>query len=161
MSKVFTVPGEQLNRAAAGDLSTSMSDTSAVLRDPGNPANRSGFIDDQGGSTSHASALRDPENPANRSGFIGDQEGSTSHASILRDPENPASRSGFVGDQSPSSAGTDDAFLSQGEASGYATNPNRISDPVEDTSHAHALNPDATPDVEPQTPAHHDGDITI
>jgi hypothetical protein len=104
MSKVFTVPGEQLNRAAAGDLSTgsssALSDTSAVLRDPDNPANAAGYVGDPGGSTSHASILRDPENPANARGYIGgqasssdaivDQGGSTSHVSVLGDPENPA-----------------------------------------------------------------------
>jgi hypothetical protein len=157
-----------------------------VVGDPDNPANARGYIGDQSSGSfaaaplegtpeqtavdmrdqtsgsSHASVLRDPDNPANARGYIGGEGGSTSQASAFGDPENLANRSGFVSDQSPNSAATNDAFLSQGEAGQYSTDPNASSDMAEDTSHA--FNPAesaATPEVDPSASTHHDGDIPI
>jgi hypothetical protein len=171
--------------AASRDQGASTSHAS-ILGDPDNPANARGYIGDQSSGSfaaaplegtpeqtavdmrdqtsgsSHASVLRDPDNPANARGYIGGEGGSTSQASAFGDPENLANRSGFVSDQSPNSAATNDAFLSQGEAGQYSTDPNASSDMAEDTSHA--FNPAesaATPEVDPSASTHHDGDIPI
>jgi hypothetical protein len=140
MSKVFTVPGEGLNRASIGDLTegaySPASGPAPVLRDPDNPANARGYIGDQaaptsdaiedqshafaasrdqGGSTSNASILRDPENPANARGYIGHEATSASAStprSVIGDPDNPVNARGYIGDQA-SSAPTSDAIEDQ------------------------------------------------
>jgi len=182
-------PDNPLNaRGYIGEQGASAA-TASTIGDPDNPASARTFTGGEAASTSDAMEDQSHAFAASRSADIAatsqaapiagtpeefafrDQGASGVSASNIGDPDNPASARTFTGGESaPTSdaiedqshaiaASRGDAFLSDGEASQYSTDPNWSSDQAEDAGHA--FNPDSAtlPDDGGTATQHHEPDV--